>query len=80
MGKLFGKNWGSFEMKEPISTKKKKHFAENALIYTNQAYLSTVKSGELPFIGITLSWGNSWLPLTNLRKFANILTKGIRSS
>ena len=33
-------------MKEPISTKKKKHFAENALIYTNQAYLSTVKNGE----------------------------------
>ena len=38
----------SFFQDERVNfNKEKKKFPDNALIYTNQAYLSTVKSGEL---------------------------------
>lgn len=38
---------GFFQDERVDFNKEKKKFPDNALIYTNQAYLSTVKSGEL---------------------------------
>ena len=44
--KIWKKN-GFFQMKEQISTLKRKTFLENPLCYVNQAYFFTVKGGEL---------------------------------
>ena len=44
--KIWKKN-GFFQIKEQISTLKRKTFLENAIYYVNQAYLFTVNGGEL---------------------------------